>query len=164
MAVAGEAQSREMGLLLMKCLDCAQWIIYRKTRYGDGSEVITFQAPDGKGHCSHLNIVTEPNFGCTYFLQQLNNDHVVWSKKDGAPWAHWVMGDCPDCQAKGSNNDSACHRCAGTSKVRYYDDGFVGDERTRKHSQEGQVPVAADPGTRLNAPVKKEPFAEGSQF
>ena len=150
----------------MKCFDCSHWVLARKTVYENGAEIVTYKAPEGKGHCEQLDVDTAPSFGCTDFLSAGSGGGVVCcSQKAGAPHSHWTMGPCPDCQGKGNGGtDSACHRCAGTAKVRYYDDGFVGDERTRKHPQEVAPQAGPDPGTVLNPVKKAEPFTEGSQF
>ena len=47
------------------------------------------------------------------------------------------MGPCPDCtDSPGCQNGRGCHRCAGTGNVRFYDDGYIGEERTRLHPKE----------------------------
>jgi hypothetical protein len=45
-------------------------------------------------------------------------------------------------------------RCVGTGGVRYYDDGYVGEEATRRHPKEPAIEPAVDPGTIL-APMPK---------
>jgi len=134
----------------MKCEDCIHWILQRKTIYGDNSEVVTFSVANGHGLCEELNTNTAPDFGCTKFVP---GAHIVVTLKNGEPWQYWKMGPCPGCQGVG-NRGAACHRCAGTGKVRYYDDGFVGEEQTRLHPKEVEmrktkpIPVT-DPGTLL---------------
>jgi hypothetical protein len=124
----------------MTCETCTHWVTIRKTVYGDGSEVETFQASTGKGRCEKLDIDTLPEFGCISF-QDEGPDHHPWriSHKPGVPWQYWTMGNCPDCNSKGNSGDGACHRCAGTGKVRYYEDGYIGEERTRLHPKERET-------------------------
>jgi RecJ-like exonuclease len=162
---------------IMKCETCAHWIQARKTLYDDGSEVVNFQAPEGKGHCESLNLDTDPGFGCTGFIEGC--EHVIVARKSGAPWQHSSSGPCPNCNSCGNNqNDGACERCQGTGKVRYYDDGFIGEERTRLHPKEKEL--AAQPkcrgcdrmlerewmacpfcGTKTDAPAAVEVIADG---
>ena len=123
----------------MNCLGCAHWILARTTAYADGSMIDTFRAPEGKGRCESLNIDTAPDFGCTGYAEDGGHPHVITTHKVGAPWQHWKMGPCPDCSGKGNAGDGACHRCAGTHQVRYYEDGFIGEERTRLHPKEREV-------------------------
>ena len=127
----------------MKCDNCDHWKTAEKTTYDDGSEVVNKQAPDGKGHCLILDVDTAPEFGCTSFAE--GYEHVIRHQKSGAPWQHFKMGPCPGCAGAGSKNDGACHRCAGTANVRYYDDGFVGEEQTRMHPKEKEARAQATP-------------------
>lgn len=131
----------------MRCDGCNNWTVRRVTRYGDGSEVVNWKAPDGKGRCSVLDLDTLAEFGCTSFeplavsaVTVVNGvpmapPHVVSNWKNGAPWMHSVNGPCPECKGRGSDS-GVCHRCAGTGHVRYYDDGFIGEEQTRLHPEE----------------------------
>jgi len=139
----------------MRCDGCANWITAVRTAYDDGSTVTNREAPEGAGDCRHLRISTAPDFGCAAFAP--GDDHVLVERKAGAPWQHFVMIDCPNCRGKGSDG-GACHRCAGTGKVRLYDDGHVGEEQTRMHPKEreaAQAPPEVDPGTIL-APLPKD--------
>lgn len=158
------------------CATCARWIVRRRTIYGDGSIMETFRAPEGKGFCERLNIETEGAFYCNRFESdggRSRDPHIIDEQKPGAPWQHWTMIPCPDCAGAGSSNDRPDDRCAGTGKVRLYDDGHVGDERTRRHPKEvaaGARPRCAncdaevDPtwkacptcGHRLEAPASVE--------
>ena len=124
------------------CGDCNNWTVARVTKYGDGSEVVNWRAPEGEGGCSVLKTNTAADFGCTKFAPLATSAivvpgsrHVVRDWKNGAPWQHHVVGPCPDCKGRGSDG-GPCHRCAGTGKVRYYDDGFIGEEQTRLHPKE----------------------------
>jgi hypothetical protein len=157
----------------MTCETCDKWVLKRLTRYDDGSEIVHFTAADGMGNCEHLKIGTPHDFSCSAYNAGSNQIRV--EHKSGAPWQFWRMGPCPECSAKGNAGDGACHRCAGTSNVRYYEDGFVGDERTRMHPKEREVAAVSKPtcggcskevdagwmacpycGGRLEAPAKTE--------
>jgi hypothetical protein len=127
----------------MTCSTCAHWITTRKTVYGDGSEVVTYQCPDGKGRCEKLEIDTPAEFGCAVFVEGQNPVRI--SEKPGAPWQFWEMVPCPVCAQKGLPPDGAKCQCAGTGKVRRYDDGFIGDERTRLHPKERELDLAPKP-------------------
>jgi hypothetical protein len=108
------------------------------TLYVDGTQVVNEEAPDGKGKCSALGIITACDFGCTAFSVSENHCHEVVTHVDAPIWERWVMGPCPDSDGQGIVNGSICQRCAGTGKVRYYEDGFVGDERNRQHPKEAK--------------------------
>lgn len=127
----------------MKCEACGNWLLIRKTVYGDGTEIVTYKAPEGKGHCRDLKLDTEPTFGCTSFVE---GGHIEELAKPGAPHHHFVMIKCLACA--GDPGGGSC-RCAGTGLVRLYDDGYVGDEQTRKHPKDAESPPAVDPGTIL---------------
>jgi predicted amidophosphoribosyltransferase len=83
------------------------------------------------------------------------------------------MGPCPNCTGKGNQGDGACDRCTGTGNVRYYEDGFVGEERSRMHPKEKELAAKpkcvgcgreVDPvwvacpicGQKLDAPMQPE--------
>lgn len=125
----------------MRCDSCAKWTIQRKTVYEDGSEVVIYAAPEGKGHCEFLNLEQPADFGCNAFVE--GSVHVHVSTKTGAPWQHSHSGPCPDCAAVG--HSAGCKRCAGTGKVRHYDDGYIGDEQTRIHPKERELGMAHKP-------------------
>lgn len=117
----------------MSCEHCANWVLERRRRYcGDGTEQTYFTAPEGKGQCDYLKVDTPPLFHCAAFSEGC--DHVKIDLLEGAPWQHFVMGACPDCN--GTGGGGICLRCAGTSKVRFYADGHIGEERTRRHPKE----------------------------
>jgi RecJ-like exonuclease len=133
----------------MTCANCAKWTTERKDVYEDGSEIVRQKCADGKGHCGELQIGTPATFGCNAFAA--GDVHVAITRKSGAPWQHFVMIPCPDCQGRGSN-EGVDHRCAGTGKVRLYDDGHIGEERTRKHPKELELEKrAADEKRRAAA-------------
>lgn len=135
----------------MKCSDCASWLTARITRYSDGSHITTYEAPHGKGHCGVLGLETAADFGCLSFSQE-HAGHAEITEKVGPPWKHWVMIPCPDCIG---DNVPGCRRCAGTKNVRRYDDGFVGDERTRLHPNEKPQPLFCK-NDQCKAPIERE--------
>jgi hypothetical protein len=129
----------------MRCDTCKNWTTARVTRYGDGSEVVNWRAPEGKGRCSELGLDTPEAFGCTSFAPLITNGasiptttipHIISNWKNGSPWQHWTMGPCPDCRGHPGDHGKGLCRCAGTGKVRYYDDGYIGEEQTRLHPRE----------------------------
>lgn len=117
---------------MSKCEGCVHWIVARETVYDSGEVIKRWTALAGKGACESLGIETEAGFGCNRFLE--GSEHVERVAKHGAPWNHFVMIACPDCNGKGDGGRG--HRCAGTGLVRQYDDGFIGDEQTRRHPRE----------------------------
>ena len=121
----------------MRCDGCKKWTVKRVTNYGNGEQIVNWSAPDGKGNCSHLNMDTPADFGCTAFDQAADSSiHVVKNFKNGAPWQHWVAIPCPDCSGAGSGDGGACRRCAGVGKVQRHDDGYVSDNHTKIHPKE----------------------------
>lgn len=174
------------------CQGCARWITAEVTDYGNGERITNWAAPDGVGRCENFTqpdrpFLTPPAFGCTE--HKPGDVHVVRHRKLGAPWQHSRAGPCPDCQGLGgawtaSVVDGAptisgrgCNRCAGTGKVRHYDDGHVGEERTRLHPKEKPVPIickgcskemlahwVACPycGGKLEPPAEVEDLGEGN--
>lgn len=119
----------------MKCERCSHWTIKRITKYANGETVENWKAEPGKGLCDKLQIQTEEDFGCNKFLET-DDDHIAKAWKNGAPWQHSQSGPCPDCQGNAANGGGVCRRCAGTGKVRHYDDGYIGEEQTRLHPRE----------------------------
>lgn len=134
----------------MNCANCRLWLTQRVTDYEDGSRIINFQASDGKGLCERLGIETDSDFGCNKFSE--GDAHIeIMGKKTGSPWHHSHWGPCPECHgtvdANGqwtshSANGGMCRRCAATGRVLYYDDGYIGEEQTRRHPNElkGDLP------------------------
>lgn len=124
-----------------ECQNCEHWVVAKEDRYGDGTTIVRAKIqPEGNGECQQLKIETKAAFGCNAFA--LGDEHIQITLKTGSPWQHFVMGPCPDCRGNGSSG-GACRRCAGTGLVRFYDDGHVGEEQTRRHPKEielGQVP------------------------
>ena len=115
----------------MQCSECRKWLCQRVTDYEDGSRIVNHQSPEGKGLCEVLGIETSVDFGCLKFEEGHGHVEVIGIKK-GSPWHHSRWGTCPDCGGAGWG----CRRCAGTGRVLYYDDGYVGEEQTRRHPNE----------------------------
>lgn len=117
------------------CASCNLWVIKCLKVYDDGLEVVLFAAESGKGRCAFLSQETAPDFGCRHWVEAPDGfDHKSSVRMIGSAFEHWKMGACPDCAGRGSHIEGgACHRCAGIGQVRHYDDGHVGEERTRKH-------------------------------
>lgn len=142
----------------MNCSNCTQWLRERRTVYGDGSVLVDATGSAVASLCRKLDRWTDADFGCIHFVQvESEADQLVTETKVGAPWQHWHMIPCPKCSG-GPDSNARC-QCAGTGNVRLYDDGFVGDERTRKHPKEIEAQRHADassvdPGTVL-APTTK---------
>jgi hypothetical protein len=144
------------------CDHCALWLVRRETGYDGGEIVVTWFDPDGRGKCLGplKGVLTEPEFGCNSF--QDGGPLIETSRKGGHPWQHATPIPCPDCRKPGcgfvapgectaigcpgtdkclglgSANDGADGRCVGTGTVLRYDDGFVGDNRTKKHPKESE--------------------------
>lgn len=128
----------------MKCNNCGHWLLKKKTIYGDGSEIVNFSSTDGKGYCKVLSIDTTPEFGCLSFME---GEHVEIIYKENAPWQYWRYDICPSCNGRGSPpppNERHCDRCIGTGRVRYYEDGYIGEERTRLHPNEKEPKAEPD--------------------
>jgi hypothetical protein len=154
-----------------RCDGCTLWTKARVTRYGNGETTVNFEAPEGKGACEMMverlaaiempdearaaATQTPADFSCArHEVCHEGYSHVLLlGTKPGAPWQHSHAGPCPDCKGRGSPDPGpvqdgqvapshGCHRCAGTGKVRYYDDGYVGEERTRLHPKERAVPLS----------------------
>jgi hypothetical protein len=124
------------------CVTCRNWTLSEVTAYRDGSVVVEYQAPPDNGRCAALKIETKFDFGCVAYVADEGWDHVkVLATKDGAPWQHFKMIPCPDCNG---GIHGACRRCAGTGLVRLYDDGYVGEEQTRMHPVEKQIAEAEE--------------------
>ena len=122
----------------MKCSDCRHWLTARVTDYEDGTRIFNLQCPDGTGQCLQLKIDTPTDFGCNKFEE--GHDHIeVNAKKPGSPWHHSHYIDCPDCKATGLIDDAACARCCRTGRCLLYDDGFLGEEKTRRHPNEAKI-------------------------
>lgn len=138
-----------------RCDKCGSWILEKKRVYADGYEAIDFRASVGGGLCDVLNVATPADFSCAKFKFK-DWSHVVSETLEGEPWQHWHMGKCPDCSGRGSGVEGgACGRCVGTGQVRYYADGYVGEERTRRHPKEPESDkIGLAEGSEL-APMEK---------
>lgn len=124
----------------MFCKDCGNWILERKTVYEDGTEITNYSS--GIGNCQILKIETVPDFGCFSFKE---GNHTEITHKSGTPWQNWHYDICPTCNGRGNPGDGRpCQQCVGTGHVRYYDDGFIGDEKTKLHPKEKELPPAPD--------------------
>jgi hypothetical protein len=122
----------------MPCSDCRLWLIKRVTDYEDGSRIIGLQSAEGHGQCQSLNIDTVADFHCNRFEE--GHDHIeVMAKKTGSPWHHSHYDTCPDCKGTGLIDDGACNRCARTGRCLFYDDGYIGEEKTRRHPNEAAI-------------------------
>lgn len=130
---------------MSSCSDCRLWLTMRVTDYEDGTRIVNFECEPGKGQCEVLKIETLSDFGCNKF--ELGAEHIeIMAKKTGSPWHHSHYESCPDCKGRGIplGHEAPCGRCCGTGKVLHYDDGFIGEEKTRRHPNEetkGPPPV-----------------------
>jgi hypothetical protein len=119
----------------MQCSDCRKWLTQRVTDYEDGSRVVNFQAPDGKGQCEVLKIDTPAAFGCNQF--EAGHDHIeIIGKKTGSPWHHSRRIACPNCAGSGVIGMDSCDKCQRGGFVSIYDDGYIAEEKTRRHPNE----------------------------
>jgi len=178
----------------MRCDACKNWVTERKTVYGEHwvgglriavDEIVNWKAPEGAGHCEVLHQETPPDFGCIKFVA--GDDHVAVTRKPEPPWRYFKMIPCPSCS--GSPGGGQC-LCAGTGLTREYEDGYIGDERTRRHPKEPVEEIAAaaqgnslqveidalyrrhgmeppprvDPGTILAPLPKADPLQTGAEF
>jgi len=143
------------------CGSCKFWVLRKETKYEDGGIVVNWTAPEGKGRCSHLGIDTLMDFGCLKY--QKGGPHIETAVKPGEPWHHKVLGPCPDCRysyceypnctykfcpgvdkclGRGMKEDGGSdNRCVGTGLVFYYDDGYIGENRTKMHPKEAEMGV-----------------------
>jgi hypothetical protein len=128
--------SEKGSLSFSRCENCTHWLIKRQTNYSSGEVIVNFEALAGHGHCTFFDRPEPADFGCVRFEVAASPlDHVEVAHKEGEPWRNFRMIPCPDCHPNGGAGGRG-HRCAGTGLVRLYDDGYVGDEQTRKHPKE----------------------------
>jgi len=128
------------------CENCKHWLCAVDVTYDDGSVVSSGKVlvaqrliqlhkhPSGLGHCEKLDREFPADFGCGYFIED-SWDHTEHYRKNGEPWQHSRNDTCPECNGVGHG----CGRCVGIGKVRFYDDGFVGEEKTRLHPREKKI-------------------------
>jgi hypothetical protein len=130
----------------LTCSTCAKWFVRKETHYGNGEIIINRQIPEGCGECQVLNIATNPAFECNQY--QYGTPIVEIAHKDGEPWQHARHGPCPDCMGKGLDaNDRRDDRCCGTGIVLFYDDGYIGNNRTKRHPKEMEFGIREDAPT-----------------
>jgi len=121
--------------VLLTCSTCSKWFIRKETHYGNGEIVVNRAIAEGCGECKVLNVVTNPAFECNQY--QFGTPIIEVARKEGAPWHHAVHGPCPDCKGRGlTDNEKRDDRCCGTGTVLYYDDGYIGENRTKMHPKE----------------------------
>src|SRR5215831_8562855 len=159
------------------CASCLKWLFRIETSYDDGSVVVNWSHPDGSGKCMGplKEMLTPPDFGCNQYAAggPISERH----HKEGAPWHNYKVGPCPDCKhplcgfpdCKNPNCPGSEHclglgskpgfmdaigvksdvdgRCCGTGQVRYYDDGFIGDNKTKRHPKEKELGLRHDDPT-----------------
>lgn len=123
----------------MTCSTCARWFVRKETRYGNGEVIVNWSDPEGRGRCTDpaIGILTSAEFGCTKYETGVPIVEIV--RKDGEPWHHWTFGPCPKCKGNGVTDIASTRvddQCCGTGRVRYYDDGFIGENRTYLHPKE----------------------------
>jgi hypothetical protein len=144
----------------MECSTCGFWLVLCQTEYSCGDVVVNWRPPDGHGKCTGplKGALTIADFGCNKYKD--GGPIHESANKDGAPWHHKKPGPCPDCKTcaypecgkadcPGPEKclGTGCGRCVCTGTVLYYDDGFVGENRTKMH------PMEAKDGKRHDAPT-----------
>ena len=164
----------------MTCSTCSKWFVRKETHYGNGEIIVNWTPPEGCGTCQILNNPTPPTFECNQY--SAGTPIVETAFKEGEPWHHWVFGVCPTCKGEGAAAGVGRYgmvddQCCGTGRVRYYDDGYIGENKTCRHPNEKEKRHdAPDPtcfnchkpigndwmacpycGTRLKDVVKPEP-------
>lgn len=122
----------------MQCSDCRKWLTQRVTDYEDGTRIVNFKSDDGKGFCEFLKFETPADFYCNKF--EAGTGHIeIMGSKSGSPWHHSHYDTCPDCLGSGIIGDGSCHRCCRTGRCLFYDDGYIGEEHTRRHPNEATI-------------------------
>src|SRR5215475_15982057 len=139
----------------MICRSCKYWLIRDQKVYDNDEIIIKWKAPESQGKCTILKVLTEWDFGCK--KHEEGGPLVTSEHKSGEPWQHSIKGPCPDCKepqcgfpectwqhcpgpdkciGNPALREGHAGRCMGTGKVNYYDDGFIGENRTCKHPKE----------------------------
>jgi hypothetical protein len=68
------------------------------------------------------------------------HEHIeIMGSKSGSPWHHSHYITCPDCKGIGIIGEGSCERCCRTGRCLLYDDGYIGEEKTRRHPNEAAV-------------------------
>ncbi|SRR5258706_1046246 len=141
------------------CSTCKNWTIKQQVEYENGEVIVKWASSDGKGKCKVLgDFMTAPDFGCNSY--QSGGPYIKSRFKTGAPWHHKVFGPCPDCKhpycgypnctyqqcpgtdkclGRGCLTDRPDDRCVGTGLVFYYDDGYIGENKTKLHPKEKEL-------------------------
>jgi predicted RNA-binding Zn-ribbon protein involved in translation (DUF1610 family) len=122
------------------CTNCKTWLVQRVTDYANGERIVNYQAPVGKGLCEVIHIETDFTFGCNRFVEGHQHIEII-GIKTGSPWMHSRWGGCPEC----GGSAIGCDRCQTTGRVLYYDDGYIGEERTRRHPKEATLGPPPEP-------------------
>lgn len=118
----------------MTCSTCSKWFVRKETHYGNGEIIINWSDPP-RGRCRVLDVLTLPDFGCNKYEEGVPIIEIA--HKEGEPWHHAVHGPCPDCKGNGLNEHGRRDdRCCGTGIVLHYDDGYIGENRTKMHPKE----------------------------
>jgi len=121
----------------LTCSTCSKWFVRKETHYENGEVIVNWTAPEGCGKCTVLDVQTHPAFECNQY--QFGTPIIEVVEKDGEPWHHWVFGPCPVCKGHGAevlDGRFKDDQCCGTGRVRYYDDGYIGENRTYLHPKE----------------------------
>jgi|SRR6516162_2406076 hypothetical protein len=127
------------------CCSCSRWKVARTRIYGNGESFDDWRAELGKGRCTLLAVLTKESFGCNEYCEGAE-PVIIEHRPEQQPWHHCWAGTCPDCEGKASwgvetspgfMTTTVCGRCCGTGKVRHYGDGYIGEEKTRRHPKQG---------------------------
>ncbi len=126
----------------MTCADCRYWKRGTLRRYANTEryeDATTEEGSPCRAAGPLLGFCTPAEFSCSNYSEfDTEDDQVEVVLNAGEPWQVWRMIPCPDCSGAGSLDSPTpgCYRCVGTGNVRAYDDGYVGDERSREHPRE----------------------------
>jgi hypothetical protein len=126
----------------MSCANCRFWKRGTLRRYANTERYESAETEKGspcRAAGPLLGFCTPGDFSCSNYRKfNTKDDQVEVVINAGEPWQVWRMVPCPDCSGNGSNDSPTpgCHRCVGTGNVRAYDDGYVGEERTREHPRD----------------------------
>ena len=143
---------------MTSCSNCKNWVTETRVEYASGEARVVFRSPDREGLCAVLGVPTKTEFSCNSW--SFGEIHVVTDRKTGAAWQHWKYGYCPDCAGRGMQGDSTCRRCVGTGHVRFYEDGFIGEERTRRHPNDPPEPPHRELGLIIKPRRRDQEYSE----